>query len=42
MMDRTKQVWGLDEEGEISGSYRPSGQKGVSMPRYPTRPLHAQ
>ena len=30
VIDRTGQVWGMDEEGEICGSYRPSGYPGVS------------
>lgn len=30
VIDRTREVWGLDSEGEINGSYRPSGHPGVS------------
>ncbi len=29
-IDRTSQVWGLDEEGELKGVYRQSGHPGVS------------
>lgn len=29
-IELTAPVWGLDEEGEIQGSYRPSGHPGVS------------
>ncbi|TDL17734.1 FAD/NAD-binding domain-containing protein [Rickenella mellea] len=29
MIDRTSQVWGLDEEGELKGCYRPSGLPGL-------------
>ena len=29
-IDRTGPVWGLDEEGEVYGCYRPSGHPGVS------------
>lgn len=32
MMENTKPVYGLDEEGELRGSYRPSGHPGVSCP----------
>ncbi|TFK65980.1 FAD/NAD-P-binding domain-containing protein [Pluteus cervinus] len=28
-IDRTGEVWGLDEEGEIKGCYRPSGHPGL-------------
>lgn len=31
IIDRTHEVWGLDEEGELRGCYRPSGQPGVSF-----------
>ena len=31
IISRTKKVWGMDEEGEISGSYRPTGHPGVSL-----------
>ncbi|KAI0086909.1 FAD/NAD(P)-binding domain-containing protein [Irpex rosettiformis] len=29
VIDRTGQVWGLDAEGELSGTYRPSGHPGL-------------
>ncbi|KLO05641.1 FAD/NAD-P-binding domain-containing protein [Schizopora paradoxa] len=29
IISRTKKVWGMDEEGEISGSYRPTGHPGL-------------
>jgi len=29
IIGRTKRVWGMDEEGEISGSYRPTGHPGL-------------
>lgn len=29
VIDQTDEVYGLDEEGEIKGSYRPSGYPGV-------------
>lgn len=29
VIDQTETVYGLDEEGEINGSYRPSGHPGV-------------
>ncbi|KAK7058520.1 hypothetical protein VNI00_002154 [Paramarasmius palmivorus] len=29
-IDMTSEVWGLDEEGELRGSYRPTGHPGVS------------
>jgi hypothetical protein len=28
---KTTRPWGLDEEGELKGSYRPSGHPGVSL-----------
>ena len=28
-IDMTDPVWGLDDEGEVRGSYRPSGHPGV-------------
>lgn len=31
VVDRTGEVWGLDSEGEVNGSYRPSGHPGVSV-----------
>ena len=34
VIDKTDEVWGLDDEGEIKGSYRPSGYPGVSMRDY--------
>lgn len=30
VIDHTEEVWGLDDEGEYKGCYRPSGQSGVS------------
>lgn len=33
VIDKTEEVYGLDEEGELKGSYRPSGQPGVSGSR---------
>ena len=30
VIDRVHKVYGLDEEGEIRGSYRPCGYPGVS------------
>jgi hypothetical protein len=30
VIDHTKEVWGLDDEGESRGCYWPSGQPGVS------------
>ena len=30
VIDRTTIVWGLDKEGELNGSYRPTGYPGVS------------
>jgi hypothetical protein len=30
VIDHTEEVWGLDDEGESRGCYRPSGQPGVS------------
>ena len=29
LIDQTEEVYGLDEEGEIKGSYRPCGHPGV-------------
>lgn len=29
-IDRVGPVWGLDEEGELRGCYRPTGHPGVS------------
>ena len=29
VIDQTREVWGLDSEGEVNGSYRPSGYPGV-------------
>ena len=31
VIGRTEKVWGLDEEGEINGSYRPCGYPGVRV-----------
>jgi hypothetical protein len=31
VIDQTTTVWGVDEEGEINGCYRPSGYPGVSI-----------
>ncbi len=31
VIDKTDEVFGLDEEGEIKGSYRPSGHPGVCV-----------
>ena len=33
IIDQTDEVYGLDEEGELRGSYRPSGYPGVSVLR---------
>ena len=30
VIDKTDEVYGLDEEGELRGSYRPSGYPGVN------------
>ena len=30
VIDKTVEVYGLDEDGELRGSYRPSGYPGVS------------
>ena len=32
IMDKTRAVWGLDEEGELRGVHRPSGYPGVRLP----------
>jgi hypothetical protein len=29
VIDQTSVVWGTDDEGELNGSYRPSGHPGV-------------
>ncbi|KAJ3554920.1 hypothetical protein NM688_g2858 [Phlebia brevispora] len=29
VIEKTSEVWGLDEEGELKGSYRPSGHPGL-------------
>ncbi|KIM85735.1 hypothetical protein PILCRDRAFT_816943 [Piloderma croceum F 1598] len=29
VIDHTEDVWGLDDEGEFRGCYRPSGQPGL-------------
>ena len=31
MINRTPDIWGLDEGGEIRAGYKPSGQSGVSQ-----------
>jgi hypothetical protein len=31
MIDKTSPAWGLDDECEILGFYRPSGHEGVSV-----------
>ena len=31
ILGRTDPEWGLDEEGEINGSYKPCGYPGVSL-----------
>jgi hypothetical protein len=31
VIDQTRQVWGVDEEGELNGCYGPSGHPGVSQ-----------
>lgn len=31
VINRTKEVWGMDSEGELSGSYRSSGYPGVCL-----------
>ncbi len=36
---QTDQVYGIDEEGEIRGSYRPSGYPGVSATAPPVTPV---
>ena len=33
IIDKTGELYGLDEEGELRSSYRPSGQPGVSLQR---------
>ena len=33
VIDQTEEVYGLDDEGEIKGSYRPSGHPGVGLHR---------
>ena len=30
IVDKTGEIYGLDEEGEVRSSYRPSGYPGVS------------
>lgn len=35
VINQTEEVYGLDEEGEIKGSYRPSGHPGVRLPFSP-------
>ncbi|KAI5118884.1 hypothetical protein M0805_003559 [Coniferiporia weirii] len=29
IVDKTSEIWGLDEEGEVKGVYRPTGQPGL-------------
>ena len=29
VIEKTSEIWGLDDEGELRGSYRPSGYHGV-------------
>jgi cytochrome oxidase Cu insertion factor (SCO1/SenC/PrrC family) len=36
IIDHTEEVWGLDDEGEFRGCYRPSGQPGVSAQSNPS------
>lgn len=31
VIDSTKEMWGLDEEDEIRGAYRPTGHPAVIM-----------
>ena len=31
VMDHVSKVWGLDEEGEIQGAFRPTGHPGVCI-----------
>lgn len=31
MVDRTSEIWGSDEHGELRSGYRPSGQPGVCI-----------
>lgn len=31
IIDRTCDIWGLDEEGELQGNFRPSGHPGVRV-----------
>ncbi len=31
IMERTSQIWDLDEEGELNGCFKPSGYPGVSI-----------
>ncbi len=33
VIEQTEEVYGLDDEGEIKGSYRPSGHPGVGLHR---------
>ena len=32
IVDSTGELYGLDEEGELKASYRPSGHPGVGLP----------
>lgn len=36
IIDKTGELYGLDEEGELRSSYRPSGQPGVSSLHIPS------
>lgn len=31
VIDQTDPMWGMDEEGEVLGCYRPSGYPGVKL-----------
>lgn len=37
-MAKTPHIWGFDDEEELRGCYRPSGQPGVSVPLSPHKP----
>ena len=34
VIDRISKIWGLDEEGEIQGAFRPTGHPGVRTRPY--------
>ena len=36
IVDGLSKIWGLDDEGELNGSYRPCGHPGVSASVYIT------